>query len=696
MERHDDRVGFASSEWTEMTTATIDAGSEAERRIAPVVAAIAKARRVAIVRLGSIGDVVETLPIAWILRGLLPAGARLEWIVHSEAAPLLETVAALDAVIAVPRSRGVRAIGAWRKAVAKREYDLLFDLHGNVKSGAIARLSRARMRVGFDRADCRESMNALFMTHALPRFHSDNKTRRVLELGRWLGGDATRPRFDFAFSGEDDARARQVLARPESEGRPVAILQLGRVDDVRSWTAAGYAELALALAGQGRHVVVTGGRSDAAAGDELRRFLGERAGALQFEVATLDLRELGATFQRLAGDAARGHVYVGPDGGCLHLAAACGMRVIGLFGPQDPLRTAPIGEQVAVVRHPEVAPCVPCARRECANAIPNLCMTSITAADVVGALTGRPATAATITPALVAAASANGAAASRGKLFAAVVGTALVGAAPLVFAALRGSSSSPVWIRALASSALVLVTSWFAARLGGRRCALLAGLFLLGMERVTWSDAGNPLDLFAAACVTASLALYFEARSPVSRLAPLRLVVAAAAIAASVLVAGSDGLLVTLTSLAIFEFGERSPRRLLDWRFALPCLLLAPLAILVRPIWLPEAMLQERDVSWFECGRFLLVGLLPASLALPFALFHHLKSRRFREDLGLADRAWRFPKAALLAATFGLMLPVCRGTAMVLLAPLLALLLAAWCERLWQTISRGKMRIVHR
>jgi hypothetical protein len=196
--------------------------------------------------------------------------------------------------------------------------------------------------------------------------------------------------------------------------------------------------------------------------------------------------------------------------------------------------------------------------------------------------------------------------------------------------------------------------------------------------------------------VTASLVLYSEARSSASRLGPLRLPIAAVAIAATVLVAGSDGLILTLTSLAIFELGERSPRRLLDWRFALPCLLLAPLAILARPIWLPEAMLQEHDVSWSECGRFLLVGLLPASLALPFALFQHLKSRRFREDLGLADRAWRFPKAALLAATFGLALPVCRGTTTVLLAPLLALLLASWCERLWQTISRGKMRIVHR
>jgi hypothetical protein len=91
--------------------------------------------------------------------------------------------------------------------------------------------------------------------------------------------------------------------------------------------------------------------------------------------------------------------------------------------------------------------------------------------------------------------------------------------------------------------------------------------------------------------------------------------------------------------------------------------------------------------------HFILIGLLPASIVVPFALFDHLKSRRYREDLGLADRAWRFPKAALLAAAIGLTLSVCRGTAMVLLAPLLALLLAAWCERLWLSLGRTRMHI---
>jgi hypothetical protein len=205
---------------------------------------------------------------------------------------------------------------------------------------------------------------------------------------------------------------------------------------------------------------------------------------------------------------------------------------------------------------------------------------------------------------------------------------------------------------------------------------------------------GDPLDLFAAVCVMATLALYYEARAPAGRLGRFGPPLAAAAIAGSVLVAGSDGLLLSLSSIALFELGERTPKRLLEPRFAIPCLLLAPLAIVVRPIWLPEAMLHEHDVTWPECLRFILIGLLPASLAAPFALFHHLKSRRFREDLGLSDRAWRFPKAALLAAAIGLAVAVCRGTAMVLFAPLLALLLAAWFERHWLSLARTRMHIL--
>jgi heptosyltransferase-1 len=49
----------------------------------------------------------------------------------------------------------------------------------------------------------------------------------------------------------------------------------------------------------------------------------------------------------------RARLFIGGDTGPLHLAAALGIPVVGLFGPTDPVRTGPFGTKSVVLRHPE-------------------------------------------------------------------------------------------------------------------------------------------------------------------------------------------------------------------------------------------------------------------------------------------------------------------------------------------------------
>jgi hypothetical protein len=57
-----------------------------------------------------------------------------------------------------------------------------------------------------------------------------------------------------------------------------------------------------------------------------------------------DLHELGSWL-------AASKLYIGNDSGITHLAAACGARVIAIFGPTDPAVWAPRGPNVQVIRH---------------------------------------------------------------------------------------------------------------------------------------------------------------------------------------------------------------------------------------------------------------------------------------------------------------------------------------------------------
>jgi ADP-heptose:LPS heptosyltransferase len=70
------------------------------------------------------------------------------------------------------------------------------------------------------------------------------------------------------------------------------------------------------------------------------------------------------------------------DSGPMHIAAAVGTPVVGLFGPTDPRRTGPLGPGSVLRRE---LPCSPCLQRRCRIADTYLCMRDLTVAEVLDA-----------------------------------------------------------------------------------------------------------------------------------------------------------------------------------------------------------------------------------------------------------------------------------------------------------------------
>ncbi len=82
----------------------------------------------------------------------------------------------------------------------------------------------------------------------------------------------------------------------------------------------------------------------------------------------------------------RARLFVSGDSGPLHLASACGVPAVGIFGPTDPARNGPFGEGDEVVWK-EVA-CSPCYKQRCPG-YGNVCLTAIEVDDVLGAVRKR-------------------------------------------------------------------------------------------------------------------------------------------------------------------------------------------------------------------------------------------------------------------------------------------------------------------
>jgi ADP-heptose:LPS heptosyltransferase len=249
-----------------------------------------------VLRLSAFGDVIHTIPAVVALREHF----KIDWAVQRAYHELVEIVAR------------VRAIApAWSNL---RGHDTAIDFQGLIKSAVLARISGARDRYGFARAFIREKPASWFINHPIAIDPARHVIEWNLQLARGLVPDLAMPRVDFTPFAADHPRG--------FEGRIVLLPATGRPE--KEWPVEKFRELAKRI---GPKALVVWGPNE-----------WERAAAIGAELApATTLRELA----RVLRDAS---VVIGGDTGPLHLAAALGTRVIGLYGPTDPRRNGPYGQ----------------------------------------------------------------------------------------------------------------------------------------------------------------------------------------------------------------------------------------------------------------------------------------------------------------------------------------------------------------
>src|ERR1051325_1551443 len=128
--------------------------------------------RILIVKLGSIGDIVHTLPALAALRAAHPQ-AEISWVVERRSAEILRDNPLLDRLIEVDTKALRRGLMSGETLRAPRQqlrrlrasaFDVALDFQGLLKSASIARLSGARRVFGYTRAGLREPASALFLS----------------------------------------------------------------------------------------------------------------------------------------------------------------------------------------------------------------------------------------------------------------------------------------------------------------------------------------------------------------------------------------------------------------------------------------------------------------------------------------------------------------------------------------------------
>lgn len=299
------------------------------------------ADRILIVRLGSMGDIVHALPVAAALRDAAPS-ARLDWIVEPHWCPLLEGSPVLSNLRTLDRHHWRSALAGIRELRAAR-YDAVLDLQGLYKSAILSRLTGAPRRIGFAPAFAREPGAARFYTDRItPPASAAHVIEQNLSLAAALLPPPVSPlsiRFPLTVPSDADAFLDSELAARGLDA--FYLISPGGGWRSKCWPAERFGHLHRRIAERtGLRAVVSFGPGEKALAEAVRLVAGDPPPLL-----------LPLTLPQLMAVARRARFTVAGDTGPLHLAAALGTRVIGLYGPTDPQRNGPWGAQHVVIRN---------------------------------------------------------------------------------------------------------------------------------------------------------------------------------------------------------------------------------------------------------------------------------------------------------------------------------------------------------
>jgi heptosyltransferase-1 len=321
--------------------------------------------RILIVKLGSIGDIVHTLPSLAALREGFP-DAEISWVVERNLSEILRDNPLLDRLIEVDTKALRRGLMSGETLRAPRQqlrrlrasaFDVALDFQGLLKSASIARLSGARRVFGYSRSGLREPASSIFLSKRISvpkQVHVIRKGLLLVEGALGIPVPSRPEQFSFPInvSEQDEAEARQ-----HADSGSYAILNPGGGWPTKLWSADRFGKLADALwSSCGLTSLVTYGPGEEALADAVRQ------GSTSGRARPVDL-----SLKSFYALAKRARVYVGGDTGPTHLAVAAGAPIVGLFGPTEWWRNgSPRAEDVCVERT-DIDCRVDCHRRSCSK-----------------------------------------------------------------------------------------------------------------------------------------------------------------------------------------------------------------------------------------------------------------------------------------------------------------------------------------
>ena len=322
-----------------------------------------RVRKVLLIQLGDIGDVVWTEPTIRAFRETFPS-LEVSVLTRGGFGELLEAHPDVRRVFNVAGAKGgllaeIPAQSALVGALRRESFDVVFDLRAGDRGALMARLTGAPVRVShYYTQDIPFWRNSLF-THIVhpPPLETlvQGAAEQTLGIVRAFGIDTKDRAPGLRVSEKVKARVSVILrdAGLEAAGRWVSVNPFSRWP-YKEWPHERWAPVLDALWERHRLAAVLVGAPEESG--KSARLASRLAGPVFDLVGKTTLAEL-------AGVLSRAVFHAGVDSAAPHIAAAVGVPTVILYGPSDWRYWAPPGD-----RHLVVAPgdsCAPCFQKGC-------------------------------------------------------------------------------------------------------------------------------------------------------------------------------------------------------------------------------------------------------------------------------------------------------------------------------------------
>lgn len=302
--------------------------------------------KILIVKPSSLGDIVLSLPFLNVLKENFPY-IQIHWIVAKEFEKLLNKHPMIEKVFVIDKNKWksikhfpetIKEFCNIGKELKNEKYDLVVDLQGLLRSGIITWLSKAPIKVGFKEA---REFSSFFYNKKFSVPIDKHAILRYLEIAKELGCKINSIKFPLPDP-EEPSWLRDFKDF-------VVIIPSARWQS-KNWPIPYFVELIKMLP---YNFLVVGSKSDKADALKIEDYAKGKAISVAGKTTLIELIEV---FKKSL-------FVITPDTGTMHLAVACGKKVVAIFGPTDPARTGPFGNGHLVIK--SNLSCSPCFRKFC-------------------------------------------------------------------------------------------------------------------------------------------------------------------------------------------------------------------------------------------------------------------------------------------------------------------------------------------